>query len=249
MLSKRIIPTLLLKNETLVKTVNFNKFKYIGDPCNTVKIFNELEVDEIIIQDIDASLKREKPNLKIIKNIASECFMPLVYGGGINCLDHAKSLFDVGVEKISINTAIIKNPSLISEISNKYGSQALIASIDVKKSFFSKKRKVYSKIHNINKDPISWAKEIESLGAGEILITSVDNEGTWLGFDLHFIADLSKELKIPIIANGGAGSTEHIREVFKCTEVSAVGVGSMVVFQKKGMGVLVNFPIVNEEIQ
>jgi len=243
MLQTRIIPTLLLRNDCLVKTKQFGKFVYVGDPANTVRIFNELEVDELIFLDITASVQRRKPNLKVLSEIADECFMPLAYGGGIKSLDDAKAVFDIGFEKISLNSEIIHNPNLISEIAKCYGSQAVIASIDVKKSFFGKNtvRSVSSR-NKFNSTPTVWAKELERLGAGEILLTSVDREGTWEGFDLDLVKQVADAVSIPVIAHGGAGSIDHIRDVVKIANASAVALGSMIVFQKKGMGVLVNFP-------
>ena len=243
MLRTRIIPTLLLRNESLVKTVRFGKFKYVGDPANTVRIFNELEVDELLFLDITASREYRRPNLKVLADIADECFMPLGYGGGIRSLDQAKAVFDIGFEKVAINTQAVENPELIGEIAAHYGSQAVIASIDVKKGLFggqtvctlSGKRKT-------RRDPVTWAMEVEKMGAGEILLTSIDREGTWEGFDLEMIKRVTDAVSIPVIAHGGAGSVEDIGQVVKHASASAVALGSMVVFQKKGMGVLVNFP-------
>ncbi len=243
MLRTRIIPALLLRNETLVKTVRFSKFTYVGDPANTVRIFNELEVDELLFLDITASRENRSPNLKLLSDIASECFMPLGYGGGIRSLDQAKAVFDIGFEKVAINTCAAENPALINQIAIHYGSQAVIASIDVKKGLFGKQT-VHVQAGKINtkRDPVEWAKEVEQLGAGEILLTSIDREGTWEGFDLDLVRKVTDAVSIPVIAHGGAGNVEHIGQVLRDANASAVALGSMVVFQKKGMGVLVNFP-------
>jgi len=242
MLRTRIIPTLLLKNESLVKTKKFGKFTYVGDPANTVRIFNELEVDELLFLDISASLEKRSPNLKVLSEIADECFMPLGYGGGITSLEDAKAVFDIGFEKIAINTAAEKQ-SLISELAAHYGSQAVMASIDVKKSFFGKQTvRILGGLRNSHRDPVEWAKELEQQGAGEILLTSIDCEGTWDGFDLELVKRVTDAVSIPVIAHGGAGTVQHITQVVKEANASAVALGSMVVFQKKGMGVLVNFP-------
>jgi imidazole glycerol-phosphate synthase subunit HisF len=241
MLRTRIIPTLLLMNESLVKTTQFKKYTYVGDPCNTVRIFNELEVDELVFLDINASKQGRGPNLKLLKEIANECFMPLAYGGGISCLDDAKRVFDVGFEKVILNTYAIRNPELISEIAKQYGNQAVMISIDIKKDFFGRK-KIYSnggrKQFKLN--PVDWCKNVEKLGAGEILLTSIDNEGTWSGFDLDLIKLCVDSVSIPVIAHGGAGSVNHVKQAIKTAGASAVALGSMVVFQKKNMGVLVN---------
>ncbi len=243
MLRTRIIPTLLLHDESLVKTVRFNKFTYVGDPCNTVRIFNELEVDELLFLDITASREKRSPNLKLLANIANECFMPLAYGGGIRTLDAAKAIFEIGFEKVVVNTSAIETPELITKLSDHYGSQAVIVSLDVKKDLLGAYHVcTYSGTKKLKYDPVEQAKKMESLGAGEILLTSIEREGTWNGFDLELIKDVTGAVSVPVVAHGGAGTIEHIGEVVKYSGASAVALGSMVVFQKKGMGVLVNFP-------
>ena len=243
MLRTRVIPALLLRHESLVKTVGFGRSIYVGDPCNTVRIFNELEVDELLFLDITASAEGRGPNLKLLADIANECFMPLGYGGGIRSLDQAKSVFDIGFEKVAINTQAVNNLALIEEIATHYGSQAVVASIDVKRNLFGRSTvRTMSGRRNTNRDPIAWAMEIEKMGAGEILLTSIDREGTWEGFDLEMVKRVTEAVTIPVIAHGGAGCIEHIEQVVKQANASAVALGSMVVFQKKGMGVLVNFP-------
>ncbi len=243
MLKTRIIPCLQLINESLVKTIKFDKYGYIGDYINTVRIFNELEVDELCFLDIRATKENRKPNIKILHEIADECFMPLSYGGGINNFDIAKQILSIGFEKVVINTAAAKNPELITEISTHFGAQAVVASIDVKKNVWGKYH-VYINdgSEKFNMDVTEWAKRLEQLGAGEILLTSMDREGTWLGFDVEITKKVAAAVGIPVIANGGAGNIEHIADVVKNGMASAVGLGSMLVYQKKGMGVLVNFP-------
>ena len=242
-LRTRIVPALLLRNESLVKTVRFGKFTFVGDPCNTVRIFNELEVDELILLDITATTEGRSPNLKLLANIANECFMPLVYGGGIRSLANAKEVFDIGFEKVAINSCAIHSPFLLTEIALKYGSQAVIASIDTKTGFWGKPTvRAEAGRRNTGLDPVAWAKEVVSRGAGEILLTSIDREGTWAGFDLELVKRVSDSVSVPVIAHGGAGSVDDINKAVEIGHASAVAVGSMVVFQKKGMGVLVNFP-------
>lgn len=243
MLRARVIPILLLRNESLVKTIKFNRFKYIGDPCNTLRIFNELEVDELILLDIVASKNKSPPNLQLLRNIADECFMPLAYGGGISSLKEAKAVLDIGFEKVSLNTAALRTPKLIYELASHYGSQAVIVSIDVRKPRFGGFQVVYhdgSESHF--KCPVEFAKYVEDLGAGEILLTSVDREGTWSGVDLELVKAVAEVVTIPVIAHGGIGCVGDIEKAVKHASASAVAVGSLVVFQKKGMGVLVNFP-------
>lgn len=243
MLRSRVIPALLLRNESLVKTRQFGKFTYVGDPANTVRIFNELEVDELLFFDITATREGRRPNLSVLRDIADECFMPLGYGGGIQSLDDAKQVFEIGIEKVALNAAAISNPALISQIADTYGSQAVIVSIDVKASLFGQSR-VFDHVRKrgTGGDPVSWAKEAEARGAGEILLTSVDREGTWRGFDLGLVRAVSDAVSVPVIAHGGAATTDDIRSAIRDGGASAVAVGSMVVFQKKDMGVLVNFP-------
>jgi len=243
MLRTRIIPTLLLRNESLVKTKKFGEFTYIGDPCNTVRIFNELEVDELLFLDITASKEKRVPNYELLRDIASECFMPLAYGGGVTSLEQAKKILSIGFEKISLNSSAICKRELVKEISDQFGSQAVIVSIDVKKNFWGTHCVATNngtKLSDI--PPVEWAKELEKLGAGEILVTSVDREGTWEGFDIELISSISDAVNIPVIAHGGGGSVDDIGEAIVKGNASAVALGSMVVYQKKGMGVLVSFP-------
>lgn len=243
MLKTRVIPCLLLMNKGLYKTVKFKTPAYIGDPINAVRIYNDKEVDELIFLDITASSEGKEPNYKLIADIASECFMPLTYGGGIHSLDQVKHIFEVGVEKISLNKAAVSNPKLITEIANYFGIQAVITSIDVKKNFWGK-----YEVHgdrgtkSIGKNPVDFAKEMESAGAGEIMLTSIDREGSWEGYDLDLVKKVSDSVKIPVIANGGAGSLQHLSDAVKTGKASAVAIGSMAVYQKKGFGVLINFP-------
>ena len=234
---------LLLRNESLVKTVKFEKFRYIGNPCNTVRIFNELEVDELLFLDIAASRDHRLPNLRVLRDIANECFMPLGYGGGITTVEQARSIFEIGFEKVSVNTAALRDPSVVSALAEEFGSQAIIGSIDVRKSILGKPC-VYSATvrHKPFKDPVEWARKLEELGVGEILLTSVDREGSWSGFDLELVRRVSESVNVPVIAHGGAGHPQHIEAVVKDSGASAVAMGSMLVFQKKDMGVLVNFP-------
>lgn len=243
MLQTRIIPCLQLINESLVKTVKFDKYGYIGDPVNTVRIFNELEVDELAFVDIRASKEKRAPNFAILRQIADECFMPLSYGGGISDFDTAQRIFQAGFEKIILNTASFSRPQLITGIAKVYGSQAVVIAVDVKKSFLGK-YEVYSLSGTINekKKPAEWVKQVEDLGAGEILLTSIDREGTWKGFDVDLIRQVSEATTLPVVVQGGAGTIEDIGKAVKEGKASAVALGSMVVYQAKDFGVLVNFP-------
>lgn len=243
MLSTRIIPCLLLVDESLVKTVKFKKYGYIGDPSNTVRIFNELEVDELCFLDIRATVQKRGVNFKILQDIANECFMPLSYGGGIRDFETVKKILSIGFEKVVINSIAFEEPSFITKLSEHFGSQSVIVSIDVKKNILGKYQ-VFTKdgTNNTKLNPVEWALEVEKRGAGEILITSMDKEGTWEGFDLQLIRSISDAVSIPVIANGGAGNVKDIGMAVKQGGASAVALGSMLVYQAKGMGVLVNFP-------
>jgi cyclase len=243
MLQKRVIPALLLRDDALVKTVKFDKPGYIGDPVNTVRIFNELEVDELVFLDITATNENRAPNLRILREIADECFMPLGYGGGLNNFDTVQSIFEIGFEKIILNSVMHSRPVFVTEIADHYGNQSVVAAIDVKKNFWGNYEVwSHSGKRNTKKNPVSWAQELEKLGAGEILLTSIDREGTWLGYDIQLTKNIAEAVNIPVIANGGAGNLAHIKEVVNNGKASSVALGSMVVYQQKGMGVLVNFP-------
>lgn len=239
----RVIPTLLLKNEGLVKTIKFKNPKYVGDPRNAVKIFNEKEVDELVFLDITASIIGKGPNFQMIEEIASECFMPLGYGGGINDMDSIKKLFSIGIEKVSLNTALHSNSELLKNASDQYGSQSIIASIDVKKNLFGK-YEVYTKGGSINtkKDPIKFAVEMQNLGAGEIFLTSIDLDGTMKGYDLNLISSITSAIDIPLIACGGAGNLSHIKDAVTIAGASAVAAGSLFIYHGKHNAVLINYP-------
>lgn len=243
MLAIRIIPCLLLKDGSLVKTVKFKNPTYIGDPINTIRIFNELEVDELFFLDICASRNNNKIDYEILKDIANECFMPLGYGGGIKSLEQAKKIFNIGFEKIILNTSAILNRELLLELVQYFGSQAIVVSIDVRKNILGKYY-VYSHSgeNKTTLDPYKWVKELEKIGIGEIFLTSINQEGTWKGFDIPLIKLISNVINIPLIAHGGAGNIDHIKEAVFKGHSSAVALGSMVVYQKKDMGVLINFP-------
>ncbi len=243
MIRTRVIPCLQLIEDSLVKTVRFKKYKYIGDPINTVRIFNELEVDELCLLDIRATVQKRSPNLKVLEEIANECFMPLSYGGGLRDFDTVKKIFTIGFEKVVVNSFAIEKPEFVTILSEHFGNQAIIGSIDLKKSLFGDYNiYINDGTKKVKLNPVEWAIKLEKLGAGELLITSIDKDGTWQGYDVEIINTISKEVKIPVIANGGAGKLQHIIDVLKNGKASAVAVGSMVVYQKKDMGVLINFP-------
>jgi imidazole glycerol-phosphate synthase subunit HisF len=239
----RIIPCLQLLNGSLVKTVQFKNPRYIGDPINTVRIFNELEVDELCFLDIRATVQRRMPDFELLKQIADECFMPLSYGGGIVDFDTAKRILSIGFEKIVMNSSTFSNPSLIQDVCKHFGSQAVIGAIDIKKNFWGGYHcYTESGTSKINIDVLDWALKLESLGVGELMVTSIYREGTWSGYDIDMINRIANSVKIPVIANGGAGSSSHISDIKNKTGIQAMAVGSSVVYQQKDMGVLINFP-------
>jgi imidazole glycerol-phosphate synthase subunit HisF len=242
MVSTRIIPCLQLIDESLVKAVKFGKYGYIGDPCNTVRIFNELEVDELCFLDIKASIENRPPNLQILQEISNECFMPLSYGGGIKTFEHAAKIFDIGFEKVVINTQAYFNPDVITAIATHFGVQAVVASVDVKKVQHEYKVFVKDGSYPIKESVVDYCLKLQALGAGEILLTAMDREGTWKGFDLELTSLVASKLQIPVIAHGGCGDIDNIESVVVKGHASAVAIGSMLVYQKEGMGVLVNFP-------
>jgi cyclase len=243
MLKTRVMPCLLYYNRGLYKTVKFKNPSYIGDPINAIKIYNEKEVDELIFLDITASVENREPNYKVISDIASECFMPLCYGGGISTMDQVKRILEIGVEKVSFNHAAINNPSLISDAARDFGNQAVVVSIDVKRNFWGNYEVMQKRgTKSIGENPVDFAQKMETLGAGEILLTSVDREGTWEGYDYELLKQVANAVNVPVIVNGGAGSLLHLEQAAKLGKASGLALGSMVVYQKKGMGVLINFP-------
>lgn len=238
----RIIPVLLLQKGGLYKTVQFQRPAYIGDPVNAVKIFNEKEADELILLDFTASKEKRKIDLKKINQIAGEAFMPMAFGGGIQSLEDAQKVFDAGFEKIVLNSILFTNLSLIEKVASVFGAQSVVASVDVKKILFGK-YKVYSNSGTISTDydPVVWIKKLEEQGVGEILLNSIDKDGTWEGYDLALIKRVSHSINIPLIACGGAAGMNDFRSAIDAG-ASAVAAGSVFVYQKKGMGVLITFP-------
>ena len=247
MLKRRVMPCLLLRGESLVKTIQFNKFNYIGDPINAVKIFNDCEVDELVILDITATLEKRDPNFELISKIVNECFVPLAYGGGISNLDQMTKLFKMGIEKICVNTAIFDKPEFIKEAVGRFGAQSVVASIDVKKNIFGH-YEVYTQsgTHKIKMKLDEVLDYIESLGVGEVMVNDIARDGMMEGYNLELISQFLKRLKTPLIAIGGAGSIEHLQKAFD-TGIHALAAGSLFVYKSKLRGVLINYP--NKEIE
>jgi imidazole glycerol-phosphate synthase subunit HisF len=242
MLRTRVMPCLLLRNRGLVKTVRFRNPTYVGDPINTVRIYNQMEVDELIFLDITATREGKEPQFKLIAEIASECFMPFSYGGGVRSIEHIARLHQLGAEKVAINSCAEDAPDLITEAARRYGSQAVIVSMDVHRRFFGRYA-VHTRggTRNTGIDPVTWAKRAEDAGAGEILLTSIDQDGTFAGYDTELIAQVAAAVGVPVIACGGAGRAQHFTDAVNAG-ASAVAAGSMVVFQGPNRAVLINFP-------
>ncbi len=241
MLRARAIPLLLLHDGALVKTVRFDHFAYIGDPVNTVRIFNELEVDEIILLDILASAQGREPEFALVEQIASECFMPLTYGGGIRSVDDAHRLFDLGIEKISVNSATADDATIIGDLAARFGSQSVVASIDVRRRRGDYEATTHRATRPTGEDATAWARRMAQQGAGELLVTAVDRDGTWQGLDLALIEAVSDAVAVPVIAGGGACDLEDIARGV-AAGAQAVAAGSLFVYQRRDFGVLVNYP-------
>lgn len=233
---------MLLHNGGLIKSVKFKEYKYVGDPINAVKIFNEKEVDEIAVIDIDASREGKGPDIKKITEIAGEAFMPMAYGGGITSIDQIKEIYYNGIEKVIINKAAVETPGLITNAAKLFGSQSVMVSVDVKKSFLKGSR-VYTDNGKTNTglSPVDFAKQMEGAGAGEILLNSIDKDGTFEGYDYELIQKMSSVLNIPLIACGGASDVDDFKKAVK-SGASAVAAGSMFVFQRPHRAVLISYP-------
>ncbi len=238
----RVIPVLLLKQGGLIKSVKFKNPTYVGDPINAVKIFNEKEIDEIVILDIDATREKRPPNMRQIKEIAGEAFIPLAYGGGITSIEEIKELFYIGVEKVILNNSAVHRPQLITEAAKLVGSQSVVISIDVKKNLFGKS-KVFTKngSENTNEDPVTFARKMQDAGAGEIFLNSIEKDGTYGGYDLELVKKVSSELQIPLIICGGASSINDFKLAVE-NGASAVAAGSLFVFQRAHRAVLISYP-------
>lgn len=242
MINTRVIPCLLLRGHGLVKTKKFKDPVYVGDPVNAVRIFSEKEVDELVILDIDASREGREPNYELIAEIAGECFMPVAYGGGITTLAQARKLIRCGIEKVVINSASVRSASIISEIADVFGSQAVVGAIDAKRTLLGGHR-VFVKSGTIDAKvkPEEHAVILEKAGAGEIFLNSIDCDGVMQGFDLPLIQKVARSVNLPLVACGGAGKPEHLRQAILEGKASAVAAGSMFVFHGKHRAVLINY--------
>lgn len=244
MLRPRLIPCLLMANNGLVKTVNFSNRKYIGDPLNAVKIFNEKNVDELIVLDIDATAHNQEPKYGLIESLAAECRMPLCYGGGIKNTDQALKILDLGVEKIALSSVAFSRPQLISDIAKRVGSQSISIAIDVKENHLKNSYRITTTNNTVSVEAelTDALKQMESMGAGEIVINSVDRDGVMQGFDMNLIEIALNAISLPITIIGGAGSPEHFFQVVKKFGVIGIGAGSYFIFKGKYRAVLINYP-------
>ena len=243
MLMPRVMPCLLLKNGSLVKTVKFKDPGYIGDPINAIRIYNEKEVDELIFLDITATLEQREPPYKVLSEIASECFMPVTYGGGVHDVESIRRVLSLGIEKISINSQAVENPNFIRSAAERFGSSTIVVSMDVRRKMFGRYEVV---IHGGRKgtglDPVEFASVMEKMGAGEILLTAIDRDGTQEGYDIDLIKSVTRAVGIPVVACGGAGKVADFGLAVKEGGASACAVGSMVVYFGRNRAVLINYP-------
>lgn len=243
MLKHRVIPALLLNQHGgLVKTTKFANPKYIGDPLNAIRIFNTKEVDELMVLDIEASRLNREPNYALIEQFAGECFMPLCYGGGIKTVDQAYKIFKLGVEKICLQSAVLEDLKFVTDLVDRFGSSAIVLSVDVKKDWLQRPKLYRSSVNqNSNKSWLTYIKEAVAAGAGEILLNSVDRDGTLQGPDLALIEQASHEISVPLIAIGGIGSLKDIKDAVDAG-ASAVAAGAFFVFHGPHRAVLITYP-------
>lgn len=243
MYQPRIIPILLLKDEALVKSIGFKKFNYIGDPINAVRIFNDLRADELVFLDIEASKENRLISLDFVRDVGEEANMPFAVGGGIKTIEDIRAIINAGAEKVIINTAAIKNPDFIREAADYFGSSTIVVCIDIKKKLF-KGNQTWTMNGSIasGMTPVETAKKMESLGAGEIIVQSIDKDGTMSGYDIELIKSISEAVTIPVIALGGASSISDLKNVREQGFASAMAAGSMFVYQGSKKGVLINYP-------
>jgi cyclase len=250
MLLPRIIPCLLVHEKGLVKSVQFKDYKYVGDPINAVRIFNEKESDELMVLDIDATAQNREPDYKMIENLATECRMPLCYGGGIKTVEQAQRIFALGVEKIAISSAAFTNPELITEIAGRVGSQSVVVVLDIKKKFLggyelwtnnAKKR--------LNNNPFEFAAKMEQLGAGEIVVNAIDQDGMMNGYDMALVEKVRNSMSLPLTVLGGAGTLKDIGKLIRSYGIIGAAAGSLFVFKGVYKAVLINYPNWEEKNQ
>jgi cyclase len=248
MLRPRISPCLLVHQGGLVKTVSFKLPKYVGDPINAVKIFNEKEADELIVLDIDATVNGSEPDYQMIRNLALECKMPLCYGGGIKTAEQASRIVGLGVEKIAISSAAVEDPNLVSEIAEQIGRQSVAVVIDIRKRSFSRSYDCWIRNGKVNTkiNPFEFATKMAACGAGEIILNSIDHDGEMKGYDLDAAQKLRQAVEVPITILGGAGSLDHMHQLFHKCGVVGASAGSFFVFKGPYKAVLITYPSIQQ---
>lgn len=253
MLRPRIIPCLLLHKGGLVKTQQFKDLKYVGDPINAVRIFNEKEADELMVLDIDATVNKVTPDFSLIAKLAAECRMPLCYGGGVATAEQAARIVDLGVEKVAVSAAAIANPTLLTEMAAAVGRQSVVAVLDVRKRTGLLAKGYELCTHNGKSahkvDPVAFAKQLQEAGAGEIVINSIDRDGLMQGYDLELATQFKQALIVPVTILGGAGSLDHMGELIANLGVVGAAAGSLFVFKGKYRAVLINYPTPGQKIK
>ncbi len=242
MLQTRVMPCLLVLDGALVKTVRFKDPHYIGDPINAIRIYNEKEVDELIVLDIGATPGHNGPPFQLLSEITNECFMPMCYGGGIRSVDEIRKIFALGVEKVALNSIAADDPSFVKRVSAEFGRQSIVVSVDARKTGHGYDVFTRGGRQPTGEEVVAYARRMESLGAGELLLTSIDRDGTMEGFDVELVRSVTACVRIPVIACGGAGSLKDIKTVVHQGKASAAALGSLAVFHGQNRAVLIGFP-------
>lgn len=242
MLRSRLIPCLLVHNKGLVKTVRFGAPKYVGDPINAVRIFNEKEVDELMVLDIDATSKSSGPDHRMIRALAAECRMPLCYGGGVKTVQQATQIIGMGVEKVALSSAAIESPQIVADIAKFVGSQSVVAVLDVKQTAGKYHVWTHNGTRNTNRDPVEVAADLQQRGVGEITVNSIDRDGVMQGYDTEVVRSLRATIKVPMTVLGGAGSLSHVKALVEEFGIIGAAAGSLFVFKGVYKAVLINYP-------
>lgn len=244
MVQPRVIPCLLIHEGGLVKTTRFADPKYVGDPINAVRIFNEKEVDELIVVDIDATREKREPNYRVIADLANECRMPLCYGGGVTSVEQVERIIGLGVEKVALSSAVVARPELVSEAARQVGSQSVVVVLDVGRTGLLRKHEVMTHNGTIKTglDPAAWARRLEELGAGEIVVNSIERDGTMQGYDIEVASRIREAMTLPMTVLGGAGSLADVEDLIRTHRIIGAAAGSLFVFKGKYRAVLINYP-------
>jgi imidazole glycerol-phosphate synthase subunit HisF len=247
MFRPRVIPVLLLYKKGLVKSIRFKNYRYIGDPINAVKIFNDLKADELVFLDILASKEKRSISLDFVRKVGEEANMPFAVGGGVNSIDLIRNIINAGAEKVILNTAAVRNPDLILKASEMFGSSTIVVCIDVKRNFFGKERTwIMNAKKSTGYNPVDFALMMEAKGAGELIIQSVERDGSYTGYDIKLINEISRAVKIPVIALGGAGVINDLKLGYTLGYANGLAAGSMFVYQGPRRGILINYPTLKE---